>query len=158
MVKIPVVAAGGFSGGKGLVAALAMGAQGIQMGTRFIASEECIAHPKFKQRITEVRDRCTMVTGETLKHPVRCLENKMTRKFLEMEMAGASKEQLEEFGAGKMFLGVIQGDIENGSLMAGQIAGMIKDIKPVRDIIGDTMAEAEREIRRLAEIINGDEK
>ncbi|MDP2718496.1 MAG: nitronate monooxygenase [Dehalococcoidia bacterium] len=155
-VNIPVVAAGGFCDGKGLVMALAMGAQGMQMGTRFIASEECIAHPKFKKKITEVKDRCTMVTGETLKHPLRCLENKLTRQFHQMEMSGTPKEELEKLGVGKMFLGVIQGDLENGSLMCGQIAGMIKDIKPVKQIIEDIMVQAEAEIKRLAAMPNGE--
>lgn len=154
-VKLPVVAAGGFFDGRGLVVALAMGAQGVQMGTRFIVSEECIAHPKFKQRILEVKDRCTMVTGDTLKHPIRALENKMTRQFAAMEKAGTSKEELEKFGTGKMFVGVIQGDLENGSLIAGQIAGAIKDIKPVKQILQDVMVEAEAAIKRLAAIPNG---
>lgn len=154
-VKIPVIAAGGIVDGRGMAAALAMGAQGIQMGTRFIASEECIAHPRVKQRIVEVKDRCTMATGYSLKHPVRALENKMTRQFEAMEKAGASREELEKFGTGKTYLGLIQGDIENGSLLAGQIAGAIKDIKPVRQIIDEIMAQAEAEIKRLAAIPNG---
>lgn len=149
-VKMPVVAAGGFFDGRGLVMALAMGAQGMQMGTRFIVSEECIAHPSFKQKILEAKDRCTMVTGETLKHPVRALENKMTRQFAAMEKAGASKEELEKFGTGRMFIGVIKGDLENGSLIAGQIAGALKDIKPVKQIIEDIMADAEKRLKGLA--------
>ncbi len=155
-VRVPVVAAGGIFDGHGFVAALALGAQGIQMGTRFIASKECVAHPNVKQRIVEVRDHpCTMVTGSSLKHPVRALENKMTRQFDAMEKAGASKEELEKFGAGKTFIGLIQGDVENGSLLAGQIASAIKDIKPVKQIIEDIMAEAEAEIKRLAAMPNG---
>ena len=151
-VHIPVIAAGGIADGRGLVAALSLGAQGIQMGTRFICSNECIAHPKFKEKITEARDRCTMVTGETLGHPVRCLENKLTRQFKAMEKAGASKEELEKFGTGKYYQGVIQGDMEWGSLLAGQIAGMVRDIKPVKEIIGDVMSEAEVAIRNLLNI------
>ena len=151
-VRIPVVAAGGIADGRGLVAALALGAQGIQMGTRFICAEECIAHPRFKQKILEVTDRATMVTGESLGHPVRCLKNKMTQQFLRMEKAGVSKEELEEFGKAKLYLGVIEGDVEKGSLMAGQIAGLIKEIKPAKEIIQGIVAEAEAIISRLASI------
>ncbi len=154
-VKIPVVAAGGFFDGRGLAMALSMGAQAMQMGTRFIASEECVAHPNVKQKIVEARDRCTMATGYSLKHPVRALENKMTRQFDAMEKAGCSKEELEKFGTGKTYLGLIQGDVENGSLLAGQVSGALKDIKPVREIIETIMADAEKTIKRLAAMPNG---
>jgi enoyl-[acyl-carrier protein] reductase II len=148
-VKVPVIAAGGIADGHGLAAALALGAQGVQMGTRFVCSEECIAHPSFKERILQAQDRATVVTGESTGHPVRCLENRLTREFRAMEKAGASIEKLEEFGRGKLSLGVIQGNIEEGSLMAGQIAGLIKDIKPVKAIIEDIMAEAEKVMEGL---------
>lgn len=143
-LKVPVIAAGGIADGRGLVAALALGAQGVQMGTRFICSEECIAHPRFKEQILRAHDRATIVTGASTGHPVRCLENKLTYKFTALEKGGASKEKLEELGRGKLSLGVMQGDIEQGSLMAGQIAGLIKEIKPVRAIIQDIMAEAQQ--------------
>lgn len=143
-LKVPVIAAGGIADGHGLVAALALGAQGIQMGTRFICSEECIAHPVFKEQILQAHDRATIVTGVSTGHPVRCLQNKLTYKFTEMEKAGASTAELEELGRGRMSLGVMQGDIEEGSLMAGQIAGLIKEIKPVKAIIDDIMTEAEQ--------------
>lgn len=148
-VKVPVIAAGGIADGRGLVAALAIGAQGVQMGTRFICSEECIAHPRFKERIIEAQDRATTITGNSTGHPVRCLENKLTHQFRVLEKAGASKEELEELGRGKLSLGVIQGNIEEGSLMAGQIAGLIKEVKPVKAIIEDIMAEAELAITAL---------
>ncbi len=148
-IKLPVIAAGGIADGHGLVAALALGAQGVQMGTRFVCSEECIAHPSFKERILQAQDRATMVTGETTGHPVRCLENRLTREFKAMEKAGASTEELEAFGRGRLSSGIIQGNLEEGSLMAGQIAGLIKDIKPVKAIIEDIMAEAEKVIETL---------
>jgi enoyl-[acyl-carrier protein] reductase II len=148
-LKVPVIAAGGIADGRGLVAALALGAQGVQMGTRFICSEECIAHPSFKEQIIQAHDRATIVTGVSTGHPVRCLENKLTYQFTAMEKAGASKAELEELGKGKLSLGVMQGDIEQGSLMAGQIAGLIKEIKPVRAIIQDIMAEAQQIIDAL---------
>jgi enoyl-[acyl-carrier protein] reductase II len=148
-LKVPVIAAGGIADGRGLVAALALGAQGVQMGTRFICSEECIAHPRFKEQIIQAHDRATIVTGVSTGHPVRCLENKLTCQFMTMEKAGASKAELEELGKGRLSLGVMQGDIEQGSLMAGQIAGLIKEIKPVKAIIQDIMAEAQQIIDAL---------
>jgi len=151
-VKVPVVAAGGIADGHGLIAALALGAQGVQMGTRFICSEECIAHPKFKERIMEAHDRATVVTGVSTGHPVRCLENKLTYQFTVMEEAGASQAELEEFGRGKLSSGVIQGNVEEGSLMAGQIAGLIKEIKPVKAIIQDIMTEAQQVLDAMGKL------
>ncbi|MBE0415268.1 MAG: enoyl-[acyl-carrier-protein] reductase FabK [Dehalococcoidia bacterium] len=148
-VDVPVVAAGGIGDGRGLAAALSLGAQGVQVGTRFVCAAECIAHAKFKQKIIEARDRATMVTGYTTGHPVRCLENKMTRQFMAMEKGGASVAELERFGDGKLELGVIEGDMENGSLMAGQIAGLVKEIKPAAAIIREIVAEAELVIAKL---------
>ena len=149
-VSIPVIAAGGIGDGRGMAAALALGAQGIQMGTCFICSTECIAHPQFKEMVLKAQDRATVITGEPTGHPVRVLKNKMARQFLAMEKDGASKEDLERFGEGKLPLGVIQGDMENGSLMSGQIAGLVDSIKPARDIIKETVAEAESILARLA--------
>ena len=149
-VKIPVIAAGGFADGRGLAAALALGAKGIQMGTRFVCSEECIAHPNFKQTIIEARDRSTVVTGESMGHPVRCLENKMTRQLEKLMDAGTSLEELEIFLAGSLRKASIEGDVENGSVMSGQIAGMINDIKPCKQIIEDIIAEAEKVMSNLA--------
>ena len=151
-VKVPVIAAGGIADGRGLVAALALGAQGVQMGTRFICSEECIAHPRFKEQILQAQDRATVVTGESTGHPVRCLANKLTRQFMAREKAGASSTELEELGRRRLSLGVIEGNIEEGSLMAGQIAGLIKEIRPVKAIIEDTVAEAERTITALGKL------
>jgi len=148
-LKVPVIAAGGIADGRGLVAALALGAQGVQMGTRFICSEECVAHPRFKEQIIQAHDRATIVTGVSTGHPVRCLENKLTCQFTVLEKAGASKAELEELGKGKLSLGVMQGNIEEGSLMAGQIAGLIKDVKPVNAIIQDMMTEAQQVIDAL---------
>jgi len=148
-IQIPVVAAGGIGDGRGLAAALALGAQGIQMGTRFVCSDECIAHPSYKQKIREADDSSTVVTGETTGLPLRSLQNQLTDQFLALEKAGASKEELELFDRGRMYLGLIEGDIEEGSLLAGQIAGLIKEIKPVRVIIEEIVAEAETIITGL---------
>lgn len=142
-VKIPVIAAGGIADARGMVAAFALGAQGIQMGTRFICTPECIAHYNFKQMIINAADRATTITGITTGHPVRCLENKLTRAFEVLEKSGASIEEMDEFGRGRLTQGVIQGDVVEGSLMAGQISGLIKDIRPVKQVIENAVKEAE---------------
>ncbi len=154
-VKIPVVAAGGFADGRGLAAALALGAQGIQMGTRFVCSTECIAHLNYKQKILEADDRATTVTGQTTGLPLRALKNSLTEQYAALEKAGINKEELDLFGQGRMHLGLIEGDTDEGSLLAGQIAGMIKDIKPVKAIIDETMAQAEKIIASLKNLTRG---
>jgi len=148
-VQIPIVAAGGIGDGRGLVAALALGAQGVQVGTRFVCSEECIAHPAYKEKILQAQERSTVVSGQSTGHPLRCLQNRLTRQFLEMEKAGVSKEELESFGVNRYYQGVIEGNLEDGTLIAGQIAGLIKEIKPVRVIIDEMIAEAEAIIAGL---------
>ena len=148
-VRVPVVAAGGIGDGRGLATALALGAQGVQMGTRFVCSDECIAHPRYKEKILKAHDRSTVVTGQSMGSAVRCLQNKLTHQFLALEKAGASKEELDLFGRGRMYLGLIEGDIDEGSLLSGQIAGLIKEIKPVRAIIEEMVAEAEAIIASL---------
>jgi enoyl-[acyl-carrier protein] reductase II len=148
-VQIPVVAAGGIADGRGLVAALALGAQGVQMGTRFVCSEECIAHPRYKEKILKAHSRSTVVAGQTTGYPMRCLQNRFTRQFAELEKAGASKEELDLFGRGRVYKGLIEGDIEDGSLLSGQIAGLISEIKPVKNIIEEMVAEAEAVIAQL---------
>ena len=134
-VDVPVIAAGGFADSRGMAAAFALGASAIQMGTRFVLSNECIAHENYKNFVLKAKDRSTVVTGRTLGHPVRVLANKLTRTFHEMEAAGASPEELEKFGAGKLHLATHKGDVENGSVMIGQISGMLDDIKPVKEIV-----------------------
>ena len=148
-VKVPVIAAGGIADGRGLVAAMAFGASGIQIGTRFVCSEECVAHAKFKERVITAHDRATVVIGKTIAHPTRCLENKMTYQYLSEEKAGASNETLESITSGGLLRGTIEGDMDTGVLMIGQIAGLIKDIKPVKKIIEDIMSEAEAVINGI---------
>ena len=154
-VKVPVVAAGGIADGRGLVAALALGAQGVQMGTRFVCSEECIAHPAYKQAILDASDRSTAISGQSTGYPMRALENKLTQEFLEKEKSGISMEELMEFGVGKVRLGLIEGDLENGTLLAGQIAGMIKEVKSVKVIIEEMVTEAEAILAQLHNSIGG---
>jgi enoyl-[acyl-carrier protein] reductase II len=148
-VKIPVIAAGGIADGRGLAAALSLGAQGIQMGTRFVCSTECIAHLSYKNKILEADDRATTVTGETTGLPLRSLKNSLTEQYTALEKAGITKEELQLFGQGRMYQGLIEGDTEEGALLAGQIAGMIKDIKPVKTIIDEIIAQAEKIIASL---------
>jgi enoyl-[acyl-carrier protein] reductase II len=142
-VSVPVVAAGGIADGRGLAAALALGAAGVQMGTRFICAEECIAHPNYKQKIIKAGDRATITTGHSLGHPVRAIKNPMTRKFAAMEKHGISEEDLIELGTGKLRLAVEEGDMAWGSVMAGQISGLIRDVLPAAEIIRRMVMEAE---------------
>ena len=136
-VDIPVIAAGGFADSRGMAAAFALGAHAIQMGSRFVVSKECIAHPNYKEIVLKAKDRSTVVTGRTLGHPVRVIANKLTKQFFEMETAGASNEELEQLGVGKLHLATHKGDVDNGSVMIGQIAGMLDEIKSVQEIIDD---------------------
>jgi len=148
-VKIPVIAAGGIADGRGLAAAFCLGASGVQIGTRFVCSTECTAHPRYKEYILKAKDRDAVVTGRSTGHPVRSLKNKLTREFEKLEQMGASKEQLEKLGEGKLRAAVVDGDVEYGSVMAGQIAGLINDIKPVKEIIEDIMKQASEGIGNL---------
>jgi enoyl-[acyl-carrier protein] reductase II len=148
-VEIPVVAAGGIFDGRGLVASLALGAVGVQMGTRFICATECKVHEAYKQAVIDARDRDTMVTGISTGHPVRVLDNKLARAFAEAEKAGVSVEELEKLGAGKLRAAVVDGDIENGSVMAGQVAAMVTKVETCADIIADVMSTAEKTLAKL---------
>ena len=155
-VAIPVIAAGGIGDGRGMAAAMALGASGIQMGTRFVCSKECIAHPNYKHRIIETITPATVVTRQILGYPQRSLKNELTDRFVELEKAGVSVEELEMFDRGRMYLGLIEGDLQEGTLLAGQIAGRIKEEKSVKDIIEGTVAEAEMVISSLKKLIMED--
>ncbi len=136
-VDVPVIAAGGIGDSRGVCAAFALGAQAVQMGTRFVMSEECIAHENYKNLVLKARDRSTVITGRTTGHPARVLQNKLTRIYLEKEAAGASAEELEKLGLGTLRMAAREGDVEMGSVMIGQISGMMNDIKPVKVILED---------------------
>ncbi|TWH60385.1 enoyl-[acyl-carrier protein] reductase II [Desulfitobacterium sp. LBE] len=150
-VSIPVIAAGGIYDGRGMVAALALGAEGVQMGTRFMCAEECTISPKVKEMILKAKDRDTVVTGRSTGHPVRCLGNKLTREFEQLEKEGTDPEVLEKMGAGKLRLAMVEGDTQNGSVMSGQIAGAVQKIEPAASIIQDVMQGAEQELARLSQ-------
>lgn len=148
-VSIPVIAAGGIADSRGFVAALALGAQGVQIGTRFVASVECIAHENYKTAILKAKDRSTVLTGIATGHPVRVLTNKFTRDYENMEKIGASAEELEGMGAGKLKIAARDGDMANGSVMVGQIAGMICTIESVEDIIQDIVNGVQKVLSRV---------
>ncbi|MEW6696177.1 MAG: enoyl-[acyl-carrier-protein] reductase FabK [Bacillota bacterium] len=148
-VDIPVIAAGGFFDGRGLVAALALGAQGIQMGTRFMCATECIIHDNVKQLLVKAKDRETVVTGRTTGHPVRIIRNRLARQFEEKERQGVPVEELEKMGVGRLRMAMVEGDIQDGSVMAGQICGMIKRVEPAATIIDDIVSGAEQVLGRL---------
>jgi enoyl-[acyl-carrier protein] reductase II len=142
-VDIPVIAAGGIGDGRGLVAALALGADGVQMGTRFICTEECIAHGNYKKAILKANERSTMVTGLSIGHPVRCIRNPMARDFEDLERRGASEEEIIEFGTGRLRNAAMEGDVVHGSVMAGQVSGLIHDVLPAGELVRRIAQEAE---------------
>lgn len=150
-IDLPVIAAGGIADGRGLVAALALGACGVQMGTRFICAEECKVHYRYKEAILNARDRDTVLTGMP-GHQVRVLKNKLTKQFNELVIAGASLEMLDQLGAGKLRLAAVEGDIERGSVMAGQVASMVNKIQPAAEIIYEIIHEASQVLYRLRKL------
>lgn len=150
-VSIPVVAAGGVADGRGLAAALALGAEGVQVGTRFLASQEAPVHEDYKRAVVKASDRATIVTGRTLGRPVRCLLNKLTKQLARYEAEGWDPEEFESLAVGGLRRAVYEGDLETGSLMAGQIAGLIRDIKPVAEIIQDMVRGAAEILTRGVE-------
>lgn len=141
-VTIPVIAAGGIADGRGFAAALALGAEGIQMGTRFICSTECSVNLEYKKAVIKAKDRDTMVTGRFTGHPVRCLKSNFSRKLQNLEINGIAIKEFEQLGTGSLRKAV-EGNVKEGTFMSGQISGMVKDIKPCRKIITDLMDEAQ---------------
>ncbi len=142
-VNIPVIAAGGVADGRGFAAAMMLGAEAVQIGTRFVVSKEAVVHGNYKERIIKAKDIDSEITGQSYGHPIRVLRNKMTREYLRMEKEGASFEELEHLTLGSLRKAVVEGDVVNGSLMAGQIAGLIKEEKTCEEIIKDIMSQAE---------------
>ncbi len=142
-VSIPVIAAGGIGDGRGLAAALMLGAEGVQMGTRFVVAKESIVHPNYKEKLLKAKDIDSEVTGMSTGHPVRSLRNKMTKEYLRLEKEGAGFEELEKLGLGALRRAVMEGDVVNGTVMAGQIAGMVSKEQTCREMIEEIMAQAE---------------
>ncbi|MDD4335152.1 MAG: enoyl-[acyl-carrier-protein] reductase FabK [Desulfotomaculaceae bacterium] len=148
-VDLPVIAAGGIYDGRGLVAALALGAVGVQMGTRFMCAAECTIPQKVKNFVIKSRDRDTVISGTSTGHPVRALRNKLTRKYEEMEKNKAPVAEIEELGVGSLRLAMVEGNIENGTVMAGQVSAMVNKMQPAREIILEIMGGARNVIVRL---------
>ena len=142
-VSIPVIAAGGIADGRGMAAAFMMGAKGVQVGTAFAASKESIIHENYKNSILKAKDIDTRVTGRSTGHPIRVLRNDMTRKYLELEQAGAPFEELESLTLGSLRRAVQEGDVKGGSLMAGQSAGLVKESLSCEELIRGMAAKAE---------------
>lgn len=149
-VQIPVVAAGGIGDGRGLAAALMLGAEGVQMGTRFLVADECAIHPNYKESVRRAKDIDTVVTGRSTGHPVRTLRNQMTREYLKREKEGCTFEELEELTIGSLRRAVREGDTREGSMMAGQIAGLVTGQQTCAEILRETAEQAERLLRGAA--------
>ncbi len=153
-VDIPVIAAGGIADGRGAAAAFMLGAAGVQMGTRFICSEECTVSTEYKNAVLKAGDRSTVITGRCTGHPVRCIGNKLTRQMMKLEADGIDASEFEKIGAGALAKAV-RGDISQGSVMAGQIAGMVSEIKPCHDIIIEIVEDAKKAVANAAADIFG---
>lgn len=142
-VSIPVIAAGGIGDGRGIAAAFMLGAEAVQMGTRFLVAKECTVHQNYKDRVLKAKDIDSTVTGRTHGHPVRCLRNQMTREYVKLENEGKSFEELEYLTLGTLRKAVQEGDVTNGTVMAGQIAGLVSKEQTCKEMIDEMMAQAE---------------
>ena len=143
-VSVPVIAAGGIADGRGIAAAFMLGAEAVQMGTRFLVAKECTVHQNYKDRVLKAKDIDSTVTGRTHGHPVRCLRNQMTREYLKLENEGKSFEELEYLTLGTLRKAVQEGDVQNGTVMAGQIAGMVAKEQTCKEMIEEMMAQTEK--------------
>ena len=143
-VNIPVIAAGGIGDGRGIAASFMLGAVGVQMGTRFLVSNECNVHQNYKEKVLKAKDIETEVTGNSTSHPVRVLRNKLTREYIKLEKSNSNSEKLESLTRGALRKAVIEGDTENGSVMAGQIAGLVKKEQSCKEIIEELMTEFDK--------------
>lgn len=142
-VEVPVIAAGGIGDGRGIAAALMLGADGVQVGTRFLTAFECTVHPQYKQKILKAKDIDTVVTGRATGHPVRIIKNKLSRQFAALETSAAPLEEYNKLGEGALARAVSEGDMDYGSVMAGQIAALVSREQSCQDIIIEMFAEAD---------------
>ena len=152
-LDVPVIAAGGIADGRQMAAVMALGASGIQVGTCLLASEECPIHENYKQAIIEAGDNATVVTGRSVNAPVRVLKNNMTRTYLKKEREGADRMELEKYTLGSLRRAVFDGDTRDGSLMAGQVCGQLKQIRPLAEIFADMCSQRDAVISGLQEIL-----
>ena len=148
---LPVIAAGGIADGRGVAAAFMLGAQGVQMGTRFLSAYECSVHPAYKEKILKATDLCTMVTGKRLGHPVRSLRTPFARNYARAEYGGMPDDELEALGAGALRRAVQEGDSEKGCFLSGQIAAIVRKEQPAAEIVKEVMEEAEPILRRASQ-------
>ena len=147
-VSVPVIAAGGIGDGRGFAASIMLGAEAVQIGTRFVVAKESIVHANYKQQVVKAKDIDSTVTGMSTGHPVRSLRNKMTKEYLKLEKEGADFMELEKLTLGSLRKAVIEGDVVNGTLMAGQIAGLIKEEQSCNEIVQDIMGQAKALLQR----------
>ena len=143
-VDVPVIAAGGIADGRGIAAAFMLGAEGVQVGTRFLAAYECNIHQNYKQKVLNAKDIDTVVTGRSTGHPVRILKNKLARKYMELEAKNAPLDEIEQLGVGALARAVVEGDVDYGSVMAGQIAALVNKEQSCKEIIYEMFTEAEK--------------
>lgn len=144
---LPVIAAGGIADGRGFAASIMLGAQGVQLGTRFLVAKECGVHPAYKEKILKANDISTMTTGKRLGHPLRSLKTPFTRAYFKCEYSDISDEDLENMGIGVLRLAAVEGDTKNGCFPAGQVAGMVNKEQTASEIVTEIMVEAEKILR-----------
>lgn len=155
-VTVPVIAAGGIADGRGIVAALALGAAGVQVGTRFICAQECDVHPDYQQKVIKSKDRDTVICGASTGHPVRAIHNSFTRYYQNCEKQGLPAAELIEMGKGRYSAAAVQGDLDNGTILAGQICGLVHQVQPVAAIVEDMINDALQVQQRVGgQVSNG---
>lgn len=153
-VDIPVIAAGGIADGRGALAAFSLGAKGIQLGTRFLVAKECNVHQNYKEKILKAGDISTMVTGTSTGHPVRVIKNQFAKTYKKMEDSGVEVEELEKYGAGSLHKSAVLGDIKGGSIMSGQIAGMVNKEETCKEIIDSIIKETKQYAEQLKQLFD----
>lgn len=151
-VDLPVIAAGGIADGRGIAAAFALGADAVQLGTRFLSAKECNIHENYKKKVLKAGDTATVVTGRRLGHPVRSIRNQFAREYGKIEYTDISDQELDDFAAGRLRMAVVDGDEKNGCFLAGQIAAMVTEEQTCEEIIEDLMNDADRVLNKLAEM------
>ena len=151
IVDIPVIAAGGIADGRGVAAAFALGADAVQLGTRFLSAKECNIHENYKKKVLKAGDTATVVTGRRLGHPVRSIKNQFAREYGKIEYTDISDQELDDFAAGRLRMAVVDGDEKNGCFLAGQIAAMVNEEQTCKEIIEDLMNDTERVLKEMAQ-------
>ncbi len=154
-VNVPVIAAGGIGDGRGIAAVMSLGAQGVQVGTRFLLAKECSVHQNYKNKVKKANDTDTAVTGRKTGHPVRVLKNKLVTQFKELEKNNATVEEMEQMGRGRLYKAAVEGDVDYGSVMSGQIAGLVNKEQSCEEIITEMFEEAEKIMKSLSSFISG---